>query len=158
MGCLFILEINPLIVALFANIFSQSVGCLFFLVWKCFEFSWGMYLGVEFLGHVVTLVFHDDSAGKESTCIAGDTGDTNLIPGLGTYPGGGSGNPLQYFCLKNPMDRGAWWAAVQGSQRIRHCWAPEHTGTHVVTLDLIFEELSDCSPKQVYPSTLPSAI
>ena len=80
-----------------------------------------MYLGVEFLGHVVTLVFRDDSAGKESTCIAGDTGDTNLIPGLGTYAGGGSGNPLQYFCLKNPMDRGAWWAAVQGSQRVRHC-------------------------------------
>ena len=36
------------------------------------------------------------------------------IPGLGRSPGGGNGNPLQYFCLENPMDRGAWWATVQG--------------------------------------------
>ena len=36
------------------------------------------------------------------------------IPGLGRSPGGGNGNPLQYSCLENPMDRGAWWATVQG--------------------------------------------
>ena len=47
------------------------------------------------------------SVGKESTCNAGDPG---LIPGSGRSPGGGSGNPLQYPCLGNPMDRGAWWA------------------------------------------------
>ena len=41
-------------------------------------------------------------------------------------PGGGNGNPLQYFCLGNPMDRGFWWAAVHGSQRIRHGWAHRH--------------------------------
>ena len=46
---------------------------------------------------------------KESTCNAGDVG---LIPWLGRSPGGGNGNPLQYACLKNPMDRGAWWATV----------------------------------------------
>ena len=51
------------------------------------------------------------AAGKESTCNAGDLG---LIPGLGTSPGGGHGNPLQYSCLENPMDRGAWWTAVKG--------------------------------------------
>ena len=39
-------------------------------------------------------------------------------PGLGRSPGGGHGNPLQYSCLENPMDRGAWWAAVMGSQRV----------------------------------------
>ena len=39
---------------------------------------------------------------------AGDEGDMHLIPGLGRSPGGGHGSPLQYFCLKNPMDRGAW--------------------------------------------------
>ena len=69
---------------------------------------------------MVTLVFCDGSAGKESACSAGDTGDTDLIPGLGTYPGGGSDNPLQCFCLKNPMVRGAWWATVQRSQRVGH--------------------------------------
>ena len=41
---------------------------------------------------------------------AGDAGDTGLIPRLGRSPGGEHGNPLQYSCLKNPMDRGAWWA------------------------------------------------
>ena len=57
---------------------------------------------------------------KESTCNAGATGDTGLIPGLGRSPGGGNGNLLQYFCEKHPRDRGAWWATVHGSQRVGH--------------------------------------
>ena len=40
--------------------------------------------------------------------------DAGLIPGLGKSPRGGHGNPLQYSCLENPMDRGAWWATVHG--------------------------------------------
>ena len=40
--------------------------------------------------------------------------DASSVPGLGRSPGGGHGNPLQYFCLENPMDRRAWWAAVHG--------------------------------------------
>ena len=44
---------------------------------------------------------------KETTCKE-DTGHIISIPGLGRSPGGGNGNPLQYSCLKNPMDRGAW--------------------------------------------------
>ena len=51
---------------------------------------------------------------KESTCNAGDAGDVDLMPGLGRSPGEGHGNPLQYSCLKNPMDRGAWWFTVHG--------------------------------------------
>ena len=51
--------------------------------------------------------FPGSSDGKESACNAGDLG---LIPGLGRSPGGGHGNPLQYSCLENPMDRGAWQA------------------------------------------------
>ena len=43
-----------------------------------------------------------------------ETGDAGSIPGWGRYPGGGSGNPLQYSCLGNPVDRGAWWATVHG--------------------------------------------
>ena len=38
--------------------------------------------------------------------------DVGLTPGSGRFPGGGHGNPLQYSCLENPMDRGAWWATV----------------------------------------------
>ena len=43
---------------------------------------------------------------------AGDVRDMGLIPGLGRSPGEGHGKPLQYSCLENPMDRGAWWATV----------------------------------------------
>ena len=44
---------------------------------------------------------------------AGDAGDVGSIPGLRRSPGGGHGNPLQYSCLENPMDRGVWWAAIR---------------------------------------------
>ena len=46
-----------------------------------------------------------------------NAGDVGLILGLGRSPGGGNGNPLQYSCLENPMDRGAWRAAVHGVER-----------------------------------------
>ena len=48
---------------------------------------------------------------KNPPANAGDIRDTGSIPGWGRSPGGGHGNPLQYSCLKNPMGRGAWWAA-----------------------------------------------
>ena len=51
-------------------------------------------------------------SGKESACNAEDSGDAGLIPGSGRSSGGGHGNPLQYSCLENPMDRGAWQATV----------------------------------------------
>ena len=49
---------------------------------------------------------------KNLPANAGDMRDAGLIPGSGRSPGGGQGNTLQYSCLENPMDRGAWWAAV----------------------------------------------
>ena len=52
-----------------------------------------------------------DSDGKESACNMRDVG---LIPELGRSPRGGHGSPLQYFCWRIPMDRGAWWATVHG--------------------------------------------
>ena len=60
------------------------------------------------------LAAHYGSDGKEFACSTGDLGS---IPGLGRSPGGGHGNPLQYSCLENPMDRGAWRAAVHGDAR-----------------------------------------
>ena len=52
---------------------------------------------------------------------SGDTGDKGLIPGSGRDPGGGHGNALQYSCLVNPMDRGAWWTTSPwGHKRIGH--------------------------------------
>ena len=57
------------------------------------------------------LLFPGGSHSKASVCNVGDLGS---IPGSGRSPGEGNGNPLQYSCLENSMDRGAWWATVHG--------------------------------------------
>ena len=61
-----------------------------------------------------TGIFTGGTSGKESACHAGDTRDAGLIPGSGRSPGGGDGNPHQFSCLGNPMDRGTWRAIVWG--------------------------------------------
>ena len=66
------------------------------------------YRGTAFWASQVVLVV------KNLSASAGDRRDWGLIPGLGRSPGGGNGNPLQYSCLENPTDRGAWQATVRG--------------------------------------------
>ena len=67
------------------------------------------------------LDFPGGSDGKASVYNAGDLG---LIPGLGRFPGEGNGNPLQYSCLENPMNGGAWCRLLSmGLLRVRHDWA-----------------------------------
>ena len=61
--------------------------------------------------------FPYSSVGKEPACNAGNP---DSIPGSGRSPGERNGNPLQYSCLENLMDRGAWWATVHGVTRGRH--------------------------------------
>ena len=63
-------------------------------------------------------------SGKESACQARDAG---LIPGSGRSPRRGNGNPFQYSCLENHMDRGAWQATVHGVIWVRHNWVSRHT-------------------------------
>ena len=69
------------------------------------------------------ILFHLDFPGgsvvKNLPASAGDTGDIGSIPGLGGFPGGGNGNPLQYSCLENPMDRGDWQSTVH---RVSKSW------------------------------------
>ena len=65
---------------------------------------------------VYTRDFPGGSDGKASAYNVGDLGS---IPGLGRFPGEGNGNPLQYSCLENPMDGGAWYATFR-SQKVRH--------------------------------------
>ena len=57
--------------------------------------------------------------GENQPANAGDIGDEGSVPGLGRFPGSSFGNPLQYFCLENPVDRGAWWAVVH---RVAKSW------------------------------------
>ena len=66
---------------------------------------------------------------KNLPANAEDAGDTGSTPGLGRSPAEGNGNPLQYSCPENPMDRGAWWAIVHG---VTHSWTlSTHTHTQV---------------------------
>ena len=66
---------------------------------------------------------------KNQPVNAGDIRDTGSIPGLGRSPGGGHGNLLQYSCLENPLDRGAWRATVHRVAELDTTEATEH-GTH----------------------------
>ena len=65
---------------------------------------------------------------KNPPANAGDVTDTGLIPGLGRSLGGGNGNPLQYSCLGNLMDRGAWWATIH--ELTKSQIATEHACIH----------------------------
>ena len=72
---------------------------------------------------------------KKPSCNAGATGDANSISGLlGRSPGEGLGNPLQYSCLKSPMDRGAWWVTVlkvaETQRQLKGFSTRAHTHTH----------------------------
>ena len=78
---------------------SLPFSLLFHLEFKLFYFQLSQLLNLDFPG---------SSNGKESACNAGDPVS---IPGWGRSPGG-NGNPLQYSCLENPLERGAWWATV----------------------------------------------
>ena len=63
-----------------------------------------------------------------------DIGDVGSVPGSGRSPGRGNGNPLQYSCQDNPMDRGAWWATVHGVAKRQTCLSDRthtHTRTHI---------------------------
>ena len=62
----------------------------------------------------------DGAVVKNLPANEGDARDVGLIPWLERPPGGGNGNPLQHSCRENSTDRGAWWASVQGLQRVRH--------------------------------------
>ena len=59
------------------------------------------------------MIYAGFRGGSDSNKSAYNGAEPSLIPGLGRSPGEGNGNPLQYLCLKNPMDRGAWEATVQ---------------------------------------------
>ena len=73
-------------------------------------------MGVSYTVYHV-LIFPCSSISKESACNAGDLGSS---PGFGRTPGEGNGNQLQYSCLENPMDRGAWQDIVMALPRVGH--------------------------------------
>ena len=83
---------------------------------------------------ILVVGFPDGSDSKESACNAGDPG---LIPGLGKFPWEGNDNQVQYFCLENSMDRGAWQAYLDTTRQYTHpltsLWHLLRTYTHIHT-------------------------
>ena len=75
--------------------------------------------------------------GSDSKASAHNAGDPGLIPGLGRSPGEGNGNPLQYSCLENSMDGGAWWATVHEVAESRTTWENSLHSHFSITFDFL---------------------
>ena len=90
----------------------------------CPSIKWGWYKSFlceiksdNLQENILQLITQNSNSHKESACDAGDPGS---IPGSRRSSGEGNGNPLQYSCLENSMDRGAWWATFHGIARVKH--------------------------------------
>ena len=92
---------------------------------------------------------------KNPSANAGDVGNTGLIPGWGRSPGGKSGNPLQYSCWGNPMDRWAWRATVHGVIK-RWTWLRDNAPIHTLWLEILLIPLLQLLPLRYKIRELPS--
>ena len=117
------------------------------------EITWILSTQVSF-GKVLQLMgFPHWLDCKESACNAGDLGS---IPASGRSPGRGNGNPLQYSCLENSIDRGAWWATVHGAVTRLSNWTaialtwPDRGHAHSCVIVTVLILLSDVSFRGVH--------
>ena len=91
-------------------------------------------------------------SGEEFAC---QSGDLDSIPGSGRSPGEGNGNPLQYSCLENPMDREAWRGTVHGVAKSQVWWSSTHTHTHTHTCSSPSWRHQTLSTAKAAPTSLP---
>ena len=115
------------------------------------------YLTSLFLGFIIPwwLSWSKTTTKKTLPANAGDERDLGLIPGSGRTPGEGHGNPLQYSCLENSMDRGAWQATVHGltkswTRLSTHTCTHTHTHTHTYTPSPWLQPLPNISPDSAW--------
>ena len=83
-----------------------------------------------------TVGFPGGASGKEPACQCRRHKRLRFDPWIGKVSGGGNGNPFQYSCLENPMERGAWWTTVHRVQRVRHAWCNLACILIILTLNL----------------------
>ena len=100
-------------------------------------------------GHIWKAPFPGVSDGKECACNAGDP---DSMPGSVRSPREGTGNPLQYSCLENPMDRGGWWATGHGVTKGRHYWTTNTFTSHEMPIAYI--TLGALKKKRSFSSTI----
>ena len=93
--------------------------------------------------------FPTGTSGRDPPANSGDVRDMCSIPGSGRSPGGGHGNLLQYSCLENSMDRGAWWAMVHGAAKSRTRLKRQHVSTN--------ETRNVCGPSEYDATSFTSA-
>ena len=103
-----------------------------------------MIVTLQYCDGFCHICFPHNSVGKASAC---NVGDLDSIPGSGRSPGERNGNPLQYSCLENPMDRGAWWAPVHGIARVRHNIAPSFFLSFLPYINMNQSQVHTCPPR-----------
>ena len=139
---------------------AMNIGVHVLKVW----FSLHISPGMELLDHMIVVsflrIFHTvfqgfpgGSVDKEPACNVGDAGDMGLTPGLGGSPGGGHGNPLQYSCLENPMDRGAGRLQSIGRKESDTTEATEHTA-HILFSMVVVHSCQQCGRDPSTPHPL----
>ena len=114
-------------------------GLLWLLKSLCVGFFFFFFFCLKALSilHLFPGIYHlrgfsDVTTVKNPPANAGDSRDTGSIPGLGRSSGVGNGNPLQYFCLANSVDRGVWWATIHGGPKKLDM--TEHSCLHIYYL------------------------
>ena len=125
---------------IFASFLRKSIYC-HKVIWGCPQSKSMQILKASakednrFLRKVTDISLQEATAVvKNPSANAGGIGHSGSVPGSGRSPGEGNGNPIQYSCLENPMDRRVWWATVDGSQRVGHDWSNTHTHTYTHTI------------------------
>ena len=104
-------EMGPASLAVWAE--TPSLVLLGHMLCQCF-FIPKKNFGLNYPSYLSKSGFPCDSEVKNPPANAGNSEDADSMPETGRYPGGGNGNPLQYSCLENLMDRGDWWVTVSG--------------------------------------------
>ena len=125
------------------------------------EFKWVIKQGRQLANIDNALDLPGDSMVKNLPVNIGDVEYLSLIPGSGRSLGEGNGNPLQYSCLENPMDRGAWRGTVHGVTSVRHNWQLSSSSSSILSnsQNVVSDPSNICVKRNIHLNhTIPAKI